>query len=410
VDDRAWLKERLRLTPRALFWRWVLALGLLAALSLGDQTLVQDHLLRQQADAQMLNLAGRQRMLALSLSREALALLSQLSSPAQGQARLAQAFATWEENHQALSRGGGKWGLAAPSGEALDLLERQGPSRQAMAQAVNRLPGLLADSSPGPALRDEVAKILSAGDEYVPLMDQLVSLLEEEARGRVQNLRRLELSLAGAYLLLLLAMALFIFIPMGRRLSQDLDLLTTAAQEMHDLSMQDGLTGVGNRRHLDERLAAEWRRAGRNGQPLSLVMLDIDRFKSYNDAHGHQAGDLALVKVAGAAAWAARRAGDLAARYGGEEFVLLLPATPRDGALALAEQLRQQVRALRMPHSASPAGGVVSISLGVATFVPGSGQAPSPSEPTTLMDAADRSLYQAKQAGRDRVGPPREVA
>ncbi|MBA4359051.1 MAG: diguanylate cyclase, partial [Desulfovibrio sp.] len=255
----------------------------------------------------------------------------------------------------------------------------------------------------------EVEALVAGVDQYLPLMDQLVSVLEDEAKSRVQNLRRLELALAGTDLLVLLAMALFLFVPLGRRLRQDLELLTTTAQEMHDLSLQDGLTGVGNRRHLDERLMAEWRRAGRSWRPLSLVMLDIDHFKNYNDAHGHQAGDLALVKVAGAAAWAARRAGDLAARYGGEEFVLLLPETPLDGALSLAEQLKLQVRSLGLAHSASPVGGVVTISLGVACYAPNAGHAPSPDPPTVLLEAVDRSLYQAKQAGRDRVGPPQEL-
>ncbi|MDP2268682.1 MAG: diguanylate cyclase, partial [Deltaproteobacteria bacterium] len=138
---------------------------------------------------------------------------------------------------------------------------------------------------------------------------------------------------------------------------------------LNRLSRHDGLTGIANRRHFDEFLAQEWKRALREEAPLSLIMCDIDFFKNYNDAYGHQAGDDCLRAVAGAFQKGLRRPGDLAARYGGEEFVVVLPGTPPEGALAVAEALRSDVQALGIPHASSRAASVVTLSLGVASAV-----------------------------------------
>jgi diguanylate cyclase (GGDEF)-like protein len=160
----------------------------------------------------------------------------------------------------------------------------------------------------------------------------------------------------------------------------------------------DGLTGVHNRRHFDERLAAEWGRAVRNGTPLSVVLLDVDFFKRYNDHYGHQAGDDCLRQLAATLKSCVKRPGDLVARYGGEEFVCLLPDTDLPGALELAQHVGDAVAALGLPHAASSAAPVVTASLGVCTkhdSAVGSAAA--------LLREADAQLYIAKSRGRNQA-------
>jgi diguanylate cyclase (GGDEF)-like protein len=174
--------------------------------------------------------------------------------------------------------------------------------------------------------------------------------------------------------------------------------LAEANLRLERLSSLDGLTGVANRRRFDEVLELEWRRASRSGAPVSLVMLDLDYFKDFNDAHGHLAGDERLRLVADALSSTVGRAGDLVARYGGEEFVVLLPGTTGRDAAALAERLRAAVEALKLPHDASPTSEVATLSAGVATAFP-----EERASPEALLAAADAALYRAKREGRNRV-------
>ena len=176
--------------------------------------------------------------------------------------------------------------------------------------------------------------------------------------------------------------------------------LAEANARLERLSTLDPLTGVANRRRFDELLDVEWRRGCRSGRPLSLIILDLDFFKPYNDTNGHPAGDECLRQAAQVLSGALGRAGDLVARYGGEEFVALLPGMAAEDALALAERLRVGVEALRLPHNASAVSPVVTLSAGLATVVPEEGRAPD-----VLVAAADRALYEAKRQGRNRVFP-----
>jgi len=157
----------------------------------------------------------------------------------------------------------------------------------------------------------------------------------------------------------------------------------------------DGLTGAYNRRHFDERLAAEWGRAARNHRALSVVLLDVDLFKRYNDRYGHQAGDDCLRRVAATLAAGIRRPGDLLARYGGEEFVCLLPDTDLRGAMVLAQQLGAAVHAQRIEHADSDVAAAVTVSLGVCS----KGEEASGSA-AALLREADAQLYKAKSLGR----------
>ncbi len=175
--------------------------------------------------------------------------------------------------------------------------------------------------------------------------------------------------------------------------------LKAQADQLRALALNDGLTGVANRRHFDDRLQRDWRNCRRRQVPLGLILIDVDHFKPYNDHHGHQAGDTALQRVAAALRDALRRPEDLLARYGGEEFVCLVPGADLEATRQTAEHLREAVAREHIPHDASPVGPQVSISLGVAASVP----AADADDPAPLLKAADRHLYAAKQAGRNRV-------
>lgn len=176
--------------------------------------------------------------------------------------------------------------------------------------------------------------------------------------------------------------------------------LTEANQQLNLYARQDYLTGLYNRRYLDERLAREIGRAQRDGQPLSVCMVDVDHFKDYNDALGHLAGDACLRSVARTLAQDVMRPGDLVSRYGGEEFVVVLAATDGDGAARVAERLRAAVAALGLPHPTAPAG-CVTVSVGVVSCRPQ--RSGTELDVATLLRAADRALYAAKRAGRNRV-------
>lgn len=177
------------------------------------------------------------------------------------------------------------------------------------------------------------------------------------------------------------------------------DALHTANLTLQRLAAEDGLTGLGNRRAFDERLAAEISRTRREHVALSLLLIDVDHFKPYNDHYGHLAGDDCLREVGGVIRHiATHRGGDFAARYGGEEFAVLLPNTPASGARLVAERLRAAIADLQLPHERSPLW-QITISVGVAELSPGDNITTA----ETLIHQADQGLYGAKQGGRNRV-------
>jgi diguanylate cyclase (GGDEF)-like protein len=172
--------------------------------------------------------------------------------------------------------------------------------------------------------------------------------------------------------------------------------LEEANRQLARAAATDSLTGLPNRRVFDERLALEWRRCRRSGRALSVLMIDIDHFKSFNDDHGHVAGDACLRAVAERLSSSIGRAADLLARYGGEEFAAILPETGNDEAARLAEELRNRVESLELPGT--PASASITVSIGVATTVPDDERTPE-----DLIRRADASLYVAKQRGRNLV-------
>ena len=173
-------------------------------------------------------------------------------------------------------------------------------------------------------------------------------------------------------------------------------------KKLSALALTDSLTGLMNRRSFDETLMREWKRAVRHGSQISLLFLDIDHFKRFNDRYGHQAGDDCLRAVAEAVSDAVRTT-DRVARYGGEEISVILPSTSTAGAAETAEKVRSAVEALRLSHEGNPEGaGWVTVSVGVATAVARRGQ-PVEGIPEALLEAADSAMYRAKNEGRNRV-------
>lgn len=191
--------------------------------------------------------------------------------------------------------------------------------------------------------------------------------------------------------------AMYRLVRMQRALVKLTEQLNLANHELHRVSMTDGLTGIANRRLFDELLVREWSRCARIQKPLSIVMLDVDHFKEFNDKYGHQAGDECLKVVAKEIAKAVPRGSDLAARYGGEEFVLILGETDAEGARMVANRIRQQVAGLKMVNEDSPHK-YVTVSCGISTVLP------SDDKPVEkLVKAADNALYLAKRQGRNTV-------
>jgi diguanylate cyclase (GGDEF)-like protein len=231
---------------------------------------------------------------------------------------------------------------------------------------------------------------------YQHLSEFPLTLLVSQSAWDVQRGWRSELRWHA----IILAIVVIVVIVLGGRAVE-------ANRVLNTLATHDGLTGLANRRYLDATIEREFRRAARSRQPLSIVMIDIDHFKGYNDCYGHPAGDDCLCSVAGAIQGCLRRAGDLAGRYGGEEFIAVLPGSDAPRALAFAERMRLTVRGLALQHGRSERG-IVTLSAGVATFVPGR----SAGSWQVLLGDADAALYAAKASGRDRVqiyAPPQPV-
>lgn len=188
---------------------------------------------------------------------------------------------------------------------------------------------------------------------------------------------------------------------LGEWLRRQLLARQAAQDQLETLVRTDALTGLANRRALDETLADAWARARREGTPLGLLLADLDHFKNFNDTYGHQAGDVCLTRVAQVLKQSARRQGDLAARYGGEELALVLPGCDADALRAMGEAVCRNVRALKIPHAESYSASVVTISVGAVALWPS--RMGEDEGPATLIHLADLALYDAKAGGRNRM-------
>lgn len=184
----------------------------------------------------------------------------------------------------------------------------------------------------------------------------------------------------------------------NRRLVEEISRRTASEEALRRLSLLDALTGIANRRVFDEMLATHWAQAIEQASSISLLMIDLDYFKHYNDRRGHLAGDECLKRVATALHGSTARHWDLLARYGGEEFAAILPKTDLPGALSVGERMRAVVESLGIPHEDSPTALGITVSVGCAAMAPSKGMAPR-----MLIAVADQALYRAKEMGRNRI-------
>ena len=229
--------------------------------------------------------------------------------------------------------------------------------------------------------------IETSGKDEIALLARTVDGMQTQVRTNILSLEKHQAELAAARDELEL------------RVKERTAELETANEKLRELSEMDPLTRIANRRRFDSAIDKEVRRAHRNQNPLSLIMLDVDFFKKYNDGYGHVEGDHCLAAVAGAIARAAgRRPGDVAARYGGEEFAVILPETGMAGAHLVADNILREVRELALPHAQSTVAPYVTVSIGISCY-----EAADLIQPDQLIAAADAALYSAKVNGRNRV-------
>jgi two-component system, chemotaxis family, response regulator WspR len=263
--------------------------------------------------------------------------------------------------------------LVMPGIDGLELVRRYRAD-----PATSLIPIIVLSTNEEPAIKSEAFKA-GANDYLVKLPDriELIARIRYHSKAYLNQLQRDE-----AY----------------RALRESQRQLMQSNLELQRLTTIDSLTGLSNRRHFDEYLAAEWKRAMRTQEPLSILMIDVDYFKDYNDSYGHLAGDMVLRGVAESIQRSCRRQTDFAARFGGEEFVVVLGATALAECGKIAENLRQDIEDLQTPHCRSGVGRYITVSIGVA-----SGGAEYGQSMVSLVDAADKALYDAKKAGRNRV-------
>ena len=251
--------------------------------------------------------------------------------------------------------------------------------RQYRASPITKdIPIIVLSTQEEPAIKSE-AFTAGANDYLVKLPDkiELIARIRYHSKAYLNQLQRDEAD---------------------RALRQIQQQLKEANIELQRLNNVDALTGASNRKHFNEYIETEWKRAAREQSPLSVLMIDVDDFKRFNDTYGHLAGDEGLRKVAEATRKTAGRPADLAARFGGEEFVMVLPATTLDGAKSVGEKLRQSIVDLQIPHSASSAGEFLTVSVGGASTIPRLGDSF-----LALIETADVALYEAKKSGKNRV-------
>lgn len=381
-------------SPKALRRRFFTALALVAVFTGGEYLAMRAVLHREQQRTDIIERAARQRML---VQRAAVLGLQLVQAPrdqrdsVRGQlAAVADAIDAWHAEHVHAAR------LTDEQQriffEDPVQLDRGVHMYLETIRAVAQGPDSLLTASWRPLRILQAAAGTTTGSTLDTLVDRLVT----ESTRSIARARRLTEILLLGMLALLALIGYVMFRPALAHLEQERKLRTAAWEQLKALSTQDALTGVPNRRAFDQRFDEEWRRAQRDQDPIALLMVDIDHFKPYNDAYGHQAGDECLQRIATTLQDTVARPADFVARYGGEEFAIVLPGTAEHGPRDVAEAMRRAVADLGIPNARQS--GPVTISVGVASVRPATTDGPE-----ELIAAADRALYRAKQNGRNRV-------
>ena len=384
--------------------RYLIALGIIATLSIAAFCIVYSVIHTQETYASIINISGRQRM----LSQKAALLSTQLlyckkdTEEIEIRNQLYEVKSLIEASHQGLISGNPTMNLPGNPSAEIQALYFSSPVLldKQIRTFTNHIDSLLKE--PGQRLTVNNAHLIylqtAARGELLQSLDRVVKQYEEEAQLYNKRLQNLQIIIVCLTLLLLLFEALFIFRPMVRHVHRETSQLRNYNNQLQVLSSFDSLTGIANRRSFDEYLVREWERAVISSTWLSLILIDIDFFKNFNDTYGHQAGDRCLYEVASALNDSLHRSGDLAARYGGEEFAVILPDTDCRGAMLVAEKLRTEIENLRIPHAKSTVANYVTVSIGVASTMP-----VQYNSPENVIAEADQALYAAKKAGRNRV-------
>lgn len=384
--------------------RYLLALGIIATLSITAFCIVYQVIHTQETYASIINISGRQRM----LSQKAALLSTQLldckndSDEIEIRNQLYEVMSLMEMSHKGLILGNPAMNLPGnPSPEVMALYSDPPVSlSQQVRSFTDHIVSLL--NEPGDKLTSRnphlVYILTAARGDLLQSLDKVVQQYEKEAQQHIKRLEMLEIIIVSLTLLLLVFEALFIFRPMVRHVYKETTQLRDYNNQLQVLSSFDSLTGIANRRSFDEYLANEWDHAARSSSWISLILIDIDFFKYYNDTYGHQAGDHCLYQVATTLNNSLHRSGDLAARYGGEEFAVVLPDTDSRGAMVVAEILRSEIEQLNIPHAKSTVANHVTVSMGIASTMPATHNSPE-----KLIEEADQALYAAKKSGRNRV-------
>lgn len=348
----------------------------------------------QKDNALMINQSGKQRMLVKEIALKSLQITL---SPAPGteeklKDELLTALAQLQKSHSEMSKS-----------EIPEVRKIYFSSPKLLDSQIRRYidEGLFFERMPVEERKHQINRVesllVAASGDLLAALDEVTYLFQLESEQKTLKLLRIsQISLVIALLVLVLQ-GMYIFRPMIRTIEQEKEKLVSLNEDLERQASIDGLTGVANRRHLDDFMQREISRSLREKTPLAVIMTDIDFFKAYNDVYGHLAGDESLKKVAHALTEAVRRPADLVARYGGEEFAVVLPNTDFSGAILIAETCRKSVENLAIPHSGSLASEVITISLGVAVNNGVQNDAES------LFGAADKALYTAKKSGRNKI-------